>query len=222
VNAKLLIAIAVLPLTAKAELVYNNMHGPIGSWTLIQSTLPKVEVGDRVTLAGSSRDLTSVSFWLTDTVQPYADTIDVTLRVYDVNPATQMPGNLLSVGFVEDFTYDWWNYVVSAPMTPAILPDEVFVTSQITFASSDTHGVAYHVGPSIGSDDPEKWYFRNTSGEWTDQSGQGMGWGSLALSVSAVPEPATFAALALGLAALSRRKRRGATPAAADVATRLP
>ncbi len=199
-----MIAVAA-PCLIKAEVVYSNLEGGIAIWNWLPGdTTP--EFGDRVALAGTARTLTGITYWLGDAEPPFAGTFDATFRVYAVDPGTQLPGTLLSQGNVDDFAYDFQNFFVPVVMPSVTLPDEVFVTAEITSSTGNRHGVVWTNGPQIGSSDPDVWYTK-TGGDWDPFNSPGQG--NLGLAVNAVPEPASCAALALGsLAVIARRKRR--------------
>lgn len=204
-RALIAIIAIVAPCLVKAEVVYSNLEDGIGIWNWLPGyTIP--EVGDLVELSGTSRTLVSVTYWLAEVEPPYVGDIDATLRVYDVNPATQLPGNLLSSASISGFQYDWQNFLVTLDMPTVTLPDRVFVTGEITRGSASRYGVVYAGGPQIGQSNPDVWYSKQY-GDWGAHTGA-PGAGNLGLAVNAVPEPATCAALALGsLAVLARRKR---------------
>jgi hypothetical protein len=196
------LALVAAPAFAQADVVYSNLTNSILVWSYPSSSTP--EFGDKVTLAGTARNLTGITYWLAGSGS--AGAMDATFRVYAVDPGSQLPGTLLSQASVSGFPFNFQNYFVPVAMPNALLPDEVFVTAQITASSVNSNGFVVTQGPQIGSTDSDFWY-ENQNGTWVQMGPVGNGWGNVGLSVTAVPEPASCVALALGLVAAAARRR---------------
>lgn len=197
------LVLAIAPTFAHAEIVYENLSNALIAWSYSGPTTR--EFGDKVTLAGTARELTSVAYWLKGSGGQ--GTLDATFRVYAVDPGTQLPGALLSQTSAAGVAYSGSPFITLVSMPTVTLPETVFVTAEVTASTTGDHGFIATTGPQSGSTDADFWY-ENQGGTWVQMGPVGNGWGNMGLRVNAVPEPASCAGLALGALGLLRLRRR--------------
>ena len=181
-----LLAIVLLAGSGGPSNGYSNLSGPgvVWNWAGSSST---PEVGDLVTLAGSERKLQSVTFCLGCVETQPNGTVDVTVRARALDPATGLPGAVLSTATKVGVAYTGQSFQLTVNMPSVTLPDQVFVTAQMSNGTQTAYGVVARRGTPVGSSDSEEFYVCPSGGTWVKFSGQGVGNGNLALAVTVGP-----------------------------------
>ena len=209
-NRKLIVAclglLASVPGIAGAEVIYGNLAHPVVSstWVTYGET---PEVADHVYFAAGGRALSAVTctFFVNED-QPFG-TFDVTYRIRSVNGGR--PGGVLAEAGLKGYQYTMRSESIRIEMPSITLPEDAFVSGQITNGSNmaqGRYGVSFANPPEIGSSDAEEFYADFGHG-FERGTGFGQGWGNLMTRVEAVPEPGGVPVLIGALALLWRRRR---------------
>jgi hypothetical protein len=206
--AALLASAAVAP---AQSIVYQNMSGLNLLYGAMSSGFGgSFEFGDQVQLAGTDRRISEMQ----TRFRTFADTsgqlfnYDLTLRFRSLDFGT--PGAILfeRTVAVRNQAGNSGGFVFTASNIDTLVPNEFVVTMQLVRMGGNSGTVGVDFGPSatIGSSSPA-FYWENIGG-WQQSDFPVTGRANMALQLSAVPEPASFAVIALGSIVLLRRRRR--------------
>lgn len=203
--------VCALPGVANAQTVVydntttslNNNHPLLPEW-LNDSD----ECGDEVWLVGTDRAVSEFKLFMTYRGTA-PGTFDARLRFREFDEVNSVPSSVIfDGGLVEDVPIiaGVGEYTFAVPNV--VVPDHLVWTIQLY----DRQGFVGEFGPSyynpatIGFSDDWMWLSGDGIG-WTPYSWGGDPYANFAARLTAVPEPATLGALALGLLFLRRRKR---------------
>jgi hypothetical protein len=206
----LLLTLAVLPAVALAQqVVYDNTSSSLeNNFPLLPEWRDDSgEAGDDIWLGGTAREVTELKllFFYRGTLP---GTVDLQARFREVDEPTQMPSTafydsgvmlgLPTVAGINEYTFAIPNVTV---------PDHFVWTVQAynRQGSVGELGPAYYNPPTVGFSDDFFW-LSDMGSEWTPYSWGGDPYANFAARLTAVPEPATLAVLALGVLALRRRR----------------
>ena len=181
----------------------NNNHPLLPEW-LDESD----EGGDEIWLAGPERVATEFTVLMTyrgtDT-----GTVDFRLRFREFDELNSAPGAVIyDGGLVEDVQVVGGISAVTFAIPNVTVPDHLVWTVQLYDRQGfvGEYGQSYYNPASIGFSDDWMW-LTGDGVAWTPYSWGGDPYANFGARLTAVPEPATLGALALGLLFLRRRKR---------------
>jgi len=192
-----------------AEIIYGNTTTPTitSIWNTFGGT---PEVADHVFFASKERTLSALtcSFFVNE-IDP-SGTFDVTYRIRAVDAGR--PGDVLAEATLAGYNYSQNNEAIRIEMPAISLPNDVFVSGQISNGHTElsgTYGVNFANPPEIGYSDPEE-FFSNSGDGFIEGNGLGLGWANMFARVEAIPEPISLLALGGALTTwLIRRKALG-------------
>jgi len=189
--------------SAQAQIVYDNTTNVLGF--LIGAG--EDEWGDAMTLAGTERNVTGFDAMIHSNSGAF--TADLTARLYAGGSGGVDPGALLWSATVTGAAIAGGLGTYSFVVPGVLVPNDVTWTVQMTNRSNSTAvaGPRFVSPPTVGSSEDYVW--DHVGGVWTDTAfGVGANNNNFGARLTAVPEPASLTALALGGLALLRRRRK--------------
>lgn len=172
----------------RADVIYQAVS-PTGVLSFTQE-----EEGDEVQAAGSARIVTQMQIGVS--MQGSPGTADFVLRLYSNNGPAGAPGSLLwGSSTFSHVSLSGPTQLISFNVPDVVVPDVFTWTLQISNESPLAAGLAAANPPSIGSSPPYIWF--GGPGIWTKSSLPQ----DFMVSVTAVPEPSSWALLCLGAVA---------------------
>lgn len=205
-----LVVVTSLSQVNAQSVIFDNMtHSANNNMPLLPEWLnDSVEAGDEVWMAGSDRTVTELRLLFTyrGTIP---GTIDAQIRFRSVRAEDQMPGDVFyDTGIIAGLpTLGGLNeYVFSIPNID--VPDRFVWTVQ----AYNRQGSVGELGPSyfnpatVGFSDDFFWRYGGS--DWTAYSWGGNPYANFAAKITAVPEPATMIALAVGVGLIARRRKK--------------
>jgi hypothetical protein len=202
--------LACMPAAAIAQqVVYDNTTNSLGT---NMPLLPEwrddsAEAGDDIWLEGTAREVTGLKllFFYRGT-EP--GTIDLQIRFRHLDEIDQIPTDAFydsgvipgvpTLAGMNEYTFD----------IPSVTVPDHFVWTVQAYnrqGSVGELGPAYYNPPTVGFSDDFFW-LSDMGSDWTPYSWGGEPYANFAARFTAVPEPATLVALALGVALLRRRR----------------
>ena len=210
-------AALLLPLVgasvARAEIVYQNVNP---DWTSFQPIESGEQIGDDVTLAGTSRMVNQFQVIITNQFdQAYNGTF--TARFFDIG-SDGLPNNQLWQGAVQVTNGQALedNRTLTFTVPNVTVPDRFIWSLQAdtnlpapSATGSDGLGVVINAPAQVGSSQDVAYFYDGTSWSTFDyhDSPPPIDPATFEATVNAIPEPGTLGALALGGLALLGRKR---------------
>jgi len=214
------LGMVVLP--ARADIVFDNTSTGTGKYVpFAYSPTPSNEIGDEVNLAGTAREVTSLSVKLNVELEGVtAATIpSIVAHLWKNDGAINgngyaVPGTLLDsstltdvglVAGINTVTFDFSGVTVPTHLTwslesrsPDIYPNHVYF------------GPATYDPPAVGSNTATDyfWIKDGSTGTWGQYWFSGNPLSDFGAVIVATPEPATLSMLAVGGLLLARRARR--------------
>ena len=197
-----------LPSLSFSATVYDNLTSPDLSQQYFPSP-PSLEFGDQVTLAGTDRILSQLTFYAFLTA-PALTTQSATLRFY-ANSGTNPPVTPFYTTAAVPLTGTGFrSYTIGLTTVPPV-PDTFTWTIQFSnLGAGETAGLLLYGPPAVGSSFNDFWQ-KDGAGVWSlNQINNGNTLADFAISFSAVPEPGILALGSLGallLAGLGRFRK---------------
>src|SRR5262245_2325489 len=186
-------------------IVYNNLNSP----DLGQQYFPTpagLEFGDQVTLGGTERTLSQLTFY-TFLTAPSATTQSATLRFY-ANSGTNAPvAPFYTTEPVLLGATGFSSYTINFTTVPP-LPDTFTWTIQFSnLGASETGGLLLYGPPTVGSSFNDFWQ-KDGAGVWSlNQINNGNTLADFAISFTAVPEPSVLVLGGVGALLLAGLRR---------------
>ena len=199
-----------LPNLCFSAIVYDNTTTPDPLGQQYFPSTPGLEFGEQITLAGTERTLSQVTFYSFLTAAS-ATTQSATLRFYDsgtnapVAPFyTTEPVILGATGF--------GSYTINLSTVPP-LPDTFTWTIQFSnLGANETGGLLLYGPPTVGSSLNDFWQ-NDGAGTWAlNQINNGNTLADFAIRFTAVPEPGVLALGGFGALLLAGLRRFRKTP----------
>lgn len=217
----LIAALAVSAVASQAQqIVYQNMTNmATASYRMASGAGSSLEFGDQLALAGTFRTITQVrSILQVQGTGLGTYDFDLTLRFRALDGAGGAPSTIIGTptvyqfrGLAEGAGATAAAYTLTLGGLNVTVPNNVAVTFGLTRVGGNTGGVGFQFNaanpPAIGASDPTFFWRENTAGGTFGAFNFGGTNANVAMELTAVPEPASMAALGIGAVALLRRRR---------------
>ena len=209
--AAALLAPVLVGSTARADVVFQNLNP---AWQSFQTVEQGWQIGDDVTLAGTSRNVNQFQVLITNQFnQNYTGTF--TARFFDIG-SNGLPNNLLWQGTAQvtdglamqdrTISFSVPNIAVPDTFVWSIQADTSLPSPSAT--GTDGLGVVLNDPPQIGSSQDTAYFNDGTGWSTFNYHPDAPDVANYEAVINAVPEPTSLGAFALAGAALLARRRR--------------
>jgi hypothetical protein len=192
-------------------IVYDNTSTFLDNWfpQMLDGYTASAEAGDEIHLGGTARTITSITVILYDAGTALGG-FDAQVRFLRNDGQGETPGSeIYSTGYVQGFTSQPGLNSYTFTIPHVVVPDRFTWTIMFDnrYGGNGDFGPAYYDPPTVGSSGDWLWFSQSGEGYWNPYAWGADPVANFGARLEAVPEPASCAALALGLAAFARRRR---------------
>ncbi len=194
-----------------SAIVYDNLNSPDLGRQYFPTNGPTLEFGEQITLAGTDRILSQLTFY-TFLTAPAVTTQSATFRFYADSGTNAPVTPFYTTEAVPLTATGFHSYTIGLTTVPPVLDTFIWTVQFSNLGAGESGGLLLYGPPAVGSSFDDFWQ-KDGTGAWNLMRINGGGTlANFAVQFSAVPEPGVLALGGLGALLLAGLRRFRKSP----------